>query len=490
MANKHGLTVRVLATTGDVNLFEYGGGVVYAASQSHGATRWISWEFWEPLSDAENANSVVDVYRVNVEDDLVQQFNADMVTKPSSTVGISKADLLAGARSKTLIQRVLTFEAMIQYYGPYEFDQAPVKMTVRELQKRWGKAVDGFRKRQRQPSPGRVRAAEPGAVSGAKPKPAKPSGAATKTRDRVHLVKTSDGVRVRVSGRGKEDYPVMHAAGTVAWRHPQHWSAETKKRAARQLLELKAKLADHVKINAPPAPKVAAKPKPAKAPKAPKPKAPKKPKARKAPKPKAAKKPKAPKSSPRPAQKYHKGDHVAVPGMLGVYGVVGSAEWSDTHKTYKYNVHFSGKERQAQAGGKNKWLLEGHLVKVSAADYAKYVTKPKAAKKPKARKAPKPKAAKKPKARKAPKPKAAKKPKARKAPKPKAAKKPKARKAPKPKAAKKPKARKVGKAKSKAARRVKPQKGAKVASGKPKAKGKGKGKGKGKKPSHPKTSKR
>jgi len=132
--------VSVIGTTGDVDPFSYGGGVIYKAGDS------VVWEWWdEPETD--DPNERIMVYRRHLDGDVLATFPADMVKSAAAAVGVPVSELRSASKSKNPMDVQRALEAVVLTWGPIEVDQYPIELTLSQLKKRWNRRLDSFLRR-------------------------------------------------------------------------------------------------------------------------------------------------------------------------------------------------------------------------------------------------------------------------------------------------------------------------------------------------------
>lgn len=122
----------IIGSTGDVNVFDYDAGIIYTDEAG------IGWEFWQWRDESdESSKAVCFVYRVDVPQDVLEDFDWVDWEGVASSVGSDVAELRERGASADVRERVSVIEDAVGYHGGYEFDQYPLKLTRAELKKRW-----------------------------------------------------------------------------------------------------------------------------------------------------------------------------------------------------------------------------------------------------------------------------------------------------------------------------------------------------------------
>ncbi len=124
--------IEVLDTTGDLDAFEYGGGVVYRTPQKE-----TYWQFWEPR---ERGRKNFYVFTAPIPDKVLDFYD---FVEPEilCTVGqIDKRELARISRSKDHKQRAFLVGIIKDAYGPSSIDpnETSEVLTPWELASRWG----------------------------------------------------------------------------------------------------------------------------------------------------------------------------------------------------------------------------------------------------------------------------------------------------------------------------------------------------------------
>jgi len=110
-------------TTGDVNAFEYGGGLVF--DKGNGPEWWV-WD--EPDEGGDLL-----VYRVSVPEDVLEYYNWADVDAVARSTGESVMDIKRRGSSKNPLNRVRAMESIAGHYGIMEFDSEPQEYTEERL---------------------------------------------------------------------------------------------------------------------------------------------------------------------------------------------------------------------------------------------------------------------------------------------------------------------------------------------------------------------
>lgn len=124
--------VEVLRTTGDINAFEHGGGVLFRAPRR----RDIFWTFWSARKLDEKFYRV---FTAPVPDDVILFFNPD-IDELHSVSKIHKKDLKNMGRSKNPIDRLELVMLIQECCGSSSVDPSrePEILSIYELSDRWG----------------------------------------------------------------------------------------------------------------------------------------------------------------------------------------------------------------------------------------------------------------------------------------------------------------------------------------------------------------
>ena len=122
----------VLETTGDVDAFEHGGGVLFREP----VHKDCYWQFWREREDGQK-NYVV--FTAPVPDNVLEFFNAD-IKELSTYADIQTQTIRRLSRSKDPKERLQVVIAMRDVHGPSAIDpgQDPEVLTPWELNERWG----------------------------------------------------------------------------------------------------------------------------------------------------------------------------------------------------------------------------------------------------------------------------------------------------------------------------------------------------------------
>jgi hypothetical protein len=140
-----------VANLGDIDVAKYGGFIVYRDTTG---VYPPEVEIYEPSED-ENGGMM---YRFSLNPPRFKTLNAgqwdssnpknmhwhrewfaqkDKLESAASTSGITPMELLRDLHSKDPVRRALGYQALIANFGPFEFDQYPVKLTESEAQERY-----------------------------------------------------------------------------------------------------------------------------------------------------------------------------------------------------------------------------------------------------------------------------------------------------------------------------------------------------------------
>lgn len=131
---------QVLQTTGDLDAFKYGGGVLYKKDKE------IYWQFWDAREPGQKNYYV---FTSPIPDDVLRFFKFAEVEIVSKVAFMDKKDVLKLSRSKDPKERALLVSFIKDTYGPsaVDPDQSSETLTPWQLSKRWadvfGKKEDG-----------------------------------------------------------------------------------------------------------------------------------------------------------------------------------------------------------------------------------------------------------------------------------------------------------------------------------------------------------
>ena len=123
---------RVLDTTGDLDAFEYGGGVLYQEPRR----REIYWQFWAPR---EPGDKTFAVFTAPIPPNVIEVFQPDLVELCKySELEIQKVRRMS--RSRDPKERLQVVIAMREVYGSSAIDPHgdPEIVTLWDLTERWG----------------------------------------------------------------------------------------------------------------------------------------------------------------------------------------------------------------------------------------------------------------------------------------------------------------------------------------------------------------
>lgn len=122
----------VLETTGDVDAFAHGGGVLFREPRR----RDLFWTFW---SERELGEKNFLVFTAPVPSNVIEFFEPDL-SEVALVSGISIRDLRKLGRSKDPSERMQIMTALRDCYGPSAIDPArdPEMVSYHELASRWG----------------------------------------------------------------------------------------------------------------------------------------------------------------------------------------------------------------------------------------------------------------------------------------------------------------------------------------------------------------
>jgi hypothetical protein len=128
-----------LTFTGDVNAFEYGGGILYYQPEYNE----FLWVFWDgPEDDVEVEDYVYRVYmfRFGPDEDLLADslsWAKKDIGSIADSVGTPKIELRRMARG-TFLEKLRVAEDVQRYWGPENLDGYPYEATYKEMVKRYG----------------------------------------------------------------------------------------------------------------------------------------------------------------------------------------------------------------------------------------------------------------------------------------------------------------------------------------------------------------
>ena len=124
--------VEVLTTTGDVDAFMHGGGVLFREPRR----REIFWTFWEPRK---NGDKNFIVFTAPVPDNIIEYFKPD-IHELMIISGLKKPDIIRLSRSKNPIERLDIVMLILDCNGPSRIDpnHEPKIVSFFELSKQWG----------------------------------------------------------------------------------------------------------------------------------------------------------------------------------------------------------------------------------------------------------------------------------------------------------------------------------------------------------------
>lgn len=124
--------VEVLKTTGDINAFEHGGGVLFRAP----CRRDIFWTFWSARNLGEKSYRV---FTAPIPGDVIEFFSPDL-NELHSVSGIHKRDLKKMGCSKNPIERLELVMLIQECCGSSRVDprHEPEILSIYELSDRWG----------------------------------------------------------------------------------------------------------------------------------------------------------------------------------------------------------------------------------------------------------------------------------------------------------------------------------------------------------------
>ena len=122
----------VLETTGDIDAFNHGGGVVFIDSRR----RDIFWTFW-PARDYGERNFTV--YTIVIPDNVFKSYKLDL-NELEPVSGIKRSELLKMSNSKSYRDRLEVIMAISDCHGPSYLDinKSSEEVTLYEMASRWG----------------------------------------------------------------------------------------------------------------------------------------------------------------------------------------------------------------------------------------------------------------------------------------------------------------------------------------------------------------
>ena len=122
----------VLGTTGDVDAFEHGGGVLFRPPSS----RDLFWSFWEPRPSGDKCYRV---FTAPVPDDVLSHFAPDM-SELSLVSGLDSRELKRMSRSHRPKDRLNVVMLIRECSGPSRVDPShePEVLSPWDLTDRWG----------------------------------------------------------------------------------------------------------------------------------------------------------------------------------------------------------------------------------------------------------------------------------------------------------------------------------------------------------------
>lgn len=126
----------VLGSFGDVNPLDHGGGMIYESGQGP-AILYTPGLSDEDPDDDDVENVVLEVYEVQVEDDVVKDLNWVTWGDVARSIGMPVSELKQLARDPSVMARASAIDAVAGYYGWHELDQYPLKKTYGELDEEW-----------------------------------------------------------------------------------------------------------------------------------------------------------------------------------------------------------------------------------------------------------------------------------------------------------------------------------------------------------------
>lgn len=122
----------VLKTTGDVDAFAHGGGVLYRAPGRGG----IFWTFWDAR---ELGQKVFYVYTAPIPADILEYFEPDL-KEMSLVLGLELRELKKLSASKSPFERLELVQAIQECFGSSRVDpeSEPELMSLHDLSEQWG----------------------------------------------------------------------------------------------------------------------------------------------------------------------------------------------------------------------------------------------------------------------------------------------------------------------------------------------------------------
>jgi hypothetical protein len=124
--------IEILGTTGDLDAFEYGGGVIYRDTDRH-----CFWEFWDAREEGERN---FEVFTVPIPESIVEEYDFVDEDLLCEVADLSKQQVRVLARSRNPKDRVEILKYVRACYGASCMDpnDAPRVLTEWEIIRRWG----------------------------------------------------------------------------------------------------------------------------------------------------------------------------------------------------------------------------------------------------------------------------------------------------------------------------------------------------------------
>ena len=121
--------LRKLGVLGDANPIERGGGVVYGGNGHK--------PFVEYTHGAEIDGSILAVFRVDIGDDIIGERDWVSPEAVCKLIGAEANEWRELGRSCRILDRARMIEDIASLVGWENLDQHPLRLTRRELEKRW-----------------------------------------------------------------------------------------------------------------------------------------------------------------------------------------------------------------------------------------------------------------------------------------------------------------------------------------------------------------
>lgn len=144
---------KYIGIIGDVNPIEHWGGIIYDAGYGPHVTYFQSYE------------DMVSVYDFPIEDNVLEDLNWVDWNAVAKSIGMPVSELKEHAVSPNVFARASVYEAVGGYYGFGELDPYAEEMTIKQAERKWGRAVDAAHRAQskaRKKNPFHTRPKKPG----------------------------------------------------------------------------------------------------------------------------------------------------------------------------------------------------------------------------------------------------------------------------------------------------------------------------------------